>query len=186
MLPFTYDSLADRYASVRPWAKSAVGDTFNRCAICMGYTMRITPSGDDVTIEAIMNDELGTSFRGARALPGGPQSGVPRGSREPLRGLSQMLFIRAAELLPRIRRAYGKPDIEGVCREVTPKVLGRKGVLYLENCYQTAGDKKWSFLFMERTTGDHWDLFDGSKIVAQDDWLCGNNHTGQLHFWQAR
>ena len=90
MLPFTYDALADRYATVRPWAKSAVGDTFNRCAICMGYTMRITPSGDDVTIEAIMNDELGTSFRGARALPGGPQSGVPRGSREPLRGLRKL------------------------------------------------------------------------------------------------
>lgn len=186
MLPFTYAKLEERFATVRPWAKNAIGDATNRCAICMGYTLQITPSGDDATIETIMNAELGTSFRGAPSLAGGPQPGVPRGSREPLRGLSRMLFIRAAELLPRIQRAYGPADIEGVCKDVTPKVLGRKGVLYLENCYQTNGDKKYSFLFFQWTNGDHWDLFDGTNVVAQEQRLSGNRHSGQLYFWQAR
>jgi hypothetical protein len=186
MLPFTYDALAERFATIRPWAKNAIGDATNRCAICMGYTMRITPSGDDATIETIMTTELGTSFKGAAAPAGGPQSGVLRGSGQPLRGLSQLLFIRASELLPRVQRAYGPADIEGVCKDVSAKVLGRKGVLYLENCYQTTGDKKHSFLFFQWTSGDHWDLFDGTNIVAQEQKLAGNRHSGQLHFWQAR
>ena len=69
---------------------------------------------------------------------------------------------------------------------ITKAEYQAKGVLFLENCYQTTGDKKWSFLFMQWTSGDHWDLFDGTKIVAQDDRLSGNRHSGQLYFWQAR
>lgn len=186
MLPFTYDTLQDRFAKVRPWAKNAIGDATNRCAICMGYTMQITPSGDDATIETIMSGAVSTSFGRAPDLAGGPQPGVLPGSGGPLRGLSKMLFIRASELLPRIRRVYGDPDIEGVCKDVTPEVLGRRGVLYLENCYQTSGDKKYSFLFFQWTNGDHWDLFDGTNVVAQEQRLAGNTHSGQLYFWQAR
>jgi len=186
MLPFTYDTLKERFATVRPWAKNAIGDATNRCAICMGYTLRITPSQDDATIETIMTKELGTSFRGAPPLAGGPQPGVLRGSGQPLRATSQLLFIRASELLPRVRHVFGKPDIEGVCKDVTSEVLGRKGVLYLENCYQTTGDKKYSFMFFQWTSGDHWDLFDGTNIVAQEQRLSGNRHSGQLYFWQAR
>ena len=44
MLPFTYDTLQERFAAIRPWAKNAIGDATNRCAICMGYTLRLTPS----------------------------------------------------------------------------------------------------------------------------------------------
>jgi len=186
MLPFTYDALQERFATIRPWAKNAIGDATNRCAICLGYTLRLTPSQDDATIQTIMTAELGTSFNGAPPLAGGPRPGVLPGSGKPLGGLSQLFFIRASELLPRVQRAYGPADIEGVCKDVTPKVLGRKGVLYLENCYQTDGDKRRSFLFFQWTSGDHWDLFDGTMIVAQEDRLAGNRHSGQLHFWQAR
>jgi len=186
VLPFTYDLLQDRFAKVRPWAKNAIGDSTNRCAICMGYTLQITPSGDDATIETIMSGSLSASMRREGALEGGPHPGIVPGSGGPLRGLSKMLFIRASELLPRVLRVHGKPDIEGVCKDVTSEVLGRRGVLYLENCYQTKGDEKYSFLFFQWTTGDHWDLFDGSKIVAQDGPLAGNKHSGKLYFWQAR
>lgn len=186
MLPFTYDALQERFATVRPWAKNAIGDATNRCAICMGYTLKLTPSQDDATIQTIMNADLKSSFQGAPPLAGGPRPGVLPGSGQPLNGLSQQLFIRASELLPRVQRAHGQPDIEGVCKDVSPKVLGRKGVLYLENCYQTTGDKKYSFLFLQWTNGDHWDLFDGTNIVAQEQRLAGNNHSGQLYFWQAR
>ena len=186
MLPFAYDALQERFATIRPWAKNAIGEATNRCAICMGYTLRLTPSQDDATIQTILNGEVRTSFEGAPPLAGGPRPGVLPGSGQPLRGLSQLLFIRASELLPRVRRAYGPPDVEGICRDVSARVLGRRGVLYLENCYQTSGDKRYSFLFMQWTTGDHWDLFDGSSVVAQELPLAGNNHAGQLHFWQAR
>lgn len=175
MLPFTYDALAQRFATVRPWAKKAVGDATNRCAICMGYTLRLTPSEDDATIEKLadiasrVNTDAG-----------------PVGGARPLSTLSASFFIRAAELEPRVRRVYGEPDVQGVSKQVWRSVIGKKGVLYLEDCYQTEGDKSTSFLFFQRVNGDHWDLFNGINMVAEEYLLSGNSHEGQLYFWKAR
>lgn len=188
MLPFDFATLERRFATIRPWAKTAVGDPYNRCAICMGYTLKLTPSQDDATIEKLVGKDadLGKRFEAAPVLPGGPHSGALPGSGVAACGPSQQFFIRAAELQPRIERAYGRPDIQGVSKDMTKSVIGKKGVLYLENCYQTPGDIEKSFLFFQRMTGDHWDLFNGINMVAEGYLLTGNNHAGQLYFWQAR
>jgi len=119
-------------------------------------------------------------------LRGGPRPGALPGAGRPAPTPSTQFFIRAAELLPRVQRAFGKPDVEGVSKHVYKAVLGKRGVIYLENCYQTAGDIKSSFLFFQRMTGDHWDLFNGVSMVAEELMIAGNAHEGQLYFWQAR
>ena len=93
MLPFAYDALQERFATIRPWAKNAIGEATNRCAICMGYTLRLTPLQDDATIQAILNGDVRTSFEEAPPLAGGPRTGVLPGSGQPLRGLIFIFFI---------------------------------------------------------------------------------------------
>lgn len=185
MLPFHYAALEERFSTVRPWAKTAIGDVANRCAICMGYALRLTPSQDDATIQTIMA-KVKPTFMSAPRLAGAPaMAALPR-SGMPVRALSQQFFIRAADLLPRVQRSFGRPDIQGVSKDIYKQVLGKKGVIYLENCYQTPGDIDKSFLFFQMTTGDHWDLFNGVGMVAEGLMLAGNSHTGLLYFWQAR
>ena len=174
-LPFRYEELESRFATVRPWAKTAFGD-YNRCAMCIGYVLRISPvkaEGD-----ASLSDLAGAYDRLKKAPP---LRGAPAG------GTAEQLFVRSAELVPRVQRAFGRADVEGPGREVWPRVLGRKGIIYIENCYQTGGDKRWTVQGLyEPVTGDHWDLFDGGRMVAEEAWLRDNRHAGTLHFWQAR
>ena len=174
-LPFRFDELSSRFATVRPWAKTSFGD-YNRCAMCMGYTLRISPTKAEG--DASLSDLAGAYDR-LRQAP--PLRGAPDG------GTAEQLFIRAAELLPRVQRAFGKADIQGPGREVWPRVEGRKGVLYVENCYQTSGDKTWTVKgIYEPSSGDHWDLFDGVMMVAEEAWIRDNKHASTMYFWQAR
>ncbi len=174
-LPFRYDDLAGRFTAVRAWAKASFAD-FNRCAICMSYTLRLSPSRQDG--DACLGDLAGAEPRlqGAAALEGLPQKQA-----------GQLLFIRAAELLPRVQRAFGRADVEGPGRQIWPQVLGRKGIIYIENCYPTDSDKRWTVRGVyEPTSGDHWDLFDGLQMVAEEQWIRNNSHPGQMYFWAAR
>lgn len=175
-LPFRYDDLAARFGTVRPWAKQTFGEDINRCAICMGFTLRVSPAKQEG--DASLADLAGAQQKlaSAQALRGGPQGAY-----------GDLFFIRAAELLPRIQRAFGRADVEGPGRETWPRVEGRKGVIYVENCYPTAGDKRWTIKgIYEPTSGDHWDLFDGLQMVAEQQWIRNNKHTGTMYFWQAR
>ena len=174
-LPFRFTELSERFATVRPWAKASFSD-YNRCAMCMGYVLRITPTKAEG--DAALSDLAGAQSRmvSAPALQGRPQGGT-----------AEQMFIRAAELLPRVQRAYGKADIEGPGREVWPRVEGRKGVIFIENCYATDGDKSWTIKgIYEPTSGDHWDLFDGLMMVSEQQWIRDNKHAGTMYFWQAR
>ena len=35
------------------------------------------------------------------------------------------------------------------------------------------------------SSGDHWDLFDGSRMVADGSPIRNNSHPGKLFFWAA-
>lgn len=170
----TYDSLASRLALIRPWALATFGEATNRCTVCMGYVLRLTPSGTDATAADLPG--MSTAVAAAPSL-----DGLPAGP------LDKKLFIRAAELLPRVRSAYGAPDVEGVARLVWPRMVGVKGVLYVENLYETLGDKKFNkYSPIERRTGDHWDLFDGLMIVTMEEMFRNNNFPGTVCFWKTR
>jgi hypothetical protein len=150
----------------------------------MGYTLKLTPSEDDATLLSLSG--VPAAVNSAPPLRGAPANMGFAGGVKVARPLSGNFFIRASELLPRVQRAFGPPTVQGVSQDVAQLVAGRRGALYLENCYQTTGDKKTSFWFFQRMTGDHWDLFDGYKMVAEGLPLAGNSHPGQLYFWEAR
>jgi hypothetical protein len=143
----------------------------------MGYTLQLTPSEDDATIASLVGGTKGVGD--APALNRGPTPGASQ-------PLSRQFFIRASELLPRVKTAYGQPDITGVSATTARSVLGHKGVLLIEDCYQTPGDKKLSFLMYQPMTGDHWDLYNGINMVAEGYMLAGNSHKGTMYFWKAR
>lgn len=167
-----FQTLSSRFATVRPWAESAFS-AYNRCTICMSYTLRVTPQ----TGGASLADLAGSQDAIAKApkLPGGPAGNI-----------GPQLFIRAAELLPAVQRVFGAADVEGTASSVWPGVVGKQGVLYIEDCYPTAGDKRMTIKgIYEPTSGDHWDLFDGFQMVAAQEGLRNNSHSGKLWFWKA-
>lgn len=186
----TWSELQTRFAAVRPWAATAFPD-INRCAVCMSYALGIEPSKQqgDATVA-----DLPGALAGARkAGAGGPGLHAK---------FLDQFFIRAAELLPRVQTKFGPADVEGQSKLVWPRVEGKRGILYLEDCYQTTGDKKANAILASfvagvldfRTdapevsvfsSGDHWDLFDGSRMVADGSPIRNNTHPGTLYFWAA-
>lgn len=171
-VPHRFQTLSSRFATVRPWAASAFGG-FNRCTICMSYVLRLSPQTGDASLA----DLAGSAGALAKAPP---LPNAPAGS------LGSQLFIRAAEFLPAVQRAYGAADVEGIGSQVWPSVVGQQGVLYIEDCYPTEGDKRWTISGLyEPTSGDHWDLFDGFQMVAAQEGLRNNRHSGKLWFWKA-
>jgi hypothetical protein len=174
-LPYRYTELETRFASVRGWAKQALGESINRCAVCMSYTLRVMPGPQ----EASVADIAGVADSVAKA---GQVPGSAGGTTAP-----NQFFIRAAELLPVVQRVHGPPDATGPAHSTWTKVEGQKGVLYVEDCYPTAGDKRLTIAGLyEPTSGDHWDLFDGIMMVAEGQWLRNNHHKGTMSFWRAR
>jgi hypothetical protein len=184
-LPFRFSDLTTRFANVRPWAAKAVGSSLNRCAICMAYTLQLTPSAGDASIADIPG--VKSTFTAAGPVKYGPSPTSAAVGGNPGAPYSSYFFIRAAELLPRVQRAYGEPDVRGRSDTVWRDVEGRKGVIYLEHCYQTEGDKTFSIPSLyEPMSGGHWDLFDGFLMVLEKHSIADNTHQGNMNFWLAR
>jgi hypothetical protein len=187
-LPFTYQALEERFAMVRPWAKQAVAEGVNRCTICMAYVLQIAPSGDDATLTSLNDPEFEkrVSRLGKVRFGPSPTNAALGGSASA--PYSSYFFIRASQLVPAVKRCFGEPNVQGRADEVWQQVVDRKGVLYLDNCYQTEGDKRLSKIpwLYEPNSGCHWDLFDGTRMVAQQDTVRNNRHKGNMYFWAAR
>ncbi|HYF08142.1 MAG TPA: hypothetical protein VD970_11010 [Acetobacteraceae bacterium] len=159
----------------------------------MSYTLGVTPRRGDVTLADIPDAKRLI----AEAWPGVLGNFSAEGAKQ--------FFVRAAELLPRVIERFGRPDVQGTASSEWIKVVGAPGVLYLEDCYQTDGDKKAAmhlktFMVSNKvlppifaggvdamfTSGDHWDLFDGRVMVADGDPIAHNRHPGQMYFWRAK
>jgi hypothetical protein len=183
-----FEVLAGRLSAARAWSRVGLSGIDNRCAVVMSYTLRVAPARDKGDVSAA-------------ELPGSRETAAAAGSGGP--GLSEkfidQLFVRAAQLLPRVIEAHGSPDVLGEARIVWSHVEKKRGVVYLEDCYPTPGDTKVNdfankWLIADRgydnktwiVTGDHWDLFDGSVMIVQNQPLRNNKHPGKLYFWQAR
>lgn len=187
-LPFRYEALAERFVMVRPWAKQAVGEGVNRCTICMAYTLQIAPSEGDATITTLADPEFNNrlSRLGKVRLGPSPANAALGGCASA--PYSSYFFIRASELVPAVKRCFGQPDVQGRADQVWQQMVNRKGVMYLDNCYQTEGDKRLSKIkwLYAPYSGCHWDLFDGIQMVAEQTPVAGNGHKGNMYFWAAR
>lgn len=189
-LTTTWAELQTRFAAVRPWAAKAF-PAINRCAVCMSYVLRIEPAKQQG--DATLADLPGAQAGARKAGSGGAGLHAQ---------FLDQFFIRAAELLPRVQAKVGSADVEGQSKLVWPRVEGKRGVLYLEDCYQTEGDKKANAAVTSLiagvldfradapevsvfTSGDHWDLFDGARMVAEGSPIRNNTHPGKLYFWAA-
>jgi hypothetical protein len=107
-----------------------------------------------------------------------------------------------------VQAKFGAADVQGKSMAVWPSVEGRRGVLYLENCYATKGDKEKAaavgaamragqignpFIIASAVaaatdafaSGDHWDLFDGAIMVSVGHSVRNNSHTGDMYFWRS-
>jgi hypothetical protein len=152
----------------------------------MAYTLQIAPSLGDVSIADIPG--VKSTFTAAGPVKNGPSPTSAAVGGSPGAPYGSFFFIRAAELLPRVQRAYGQPNVRGRSDLVWQQVQGHKGVIYLENCYQTEGDKKFSVIpwLYQPMSGGHWDLFDGFVMVAENIPIAENTHQGNMNFWFAR
>jgi hypothetical protein len=186
-IPEKYSVLAQRMKAARDWSKVGLSGIANRCAVVMSYTLQIAPSSERGDVSAA--DLPGTRKTAEKAGSGGPNLSAP---------FIDQMFVRAAQLLPRVIEKYGPPDVEGEAQVVWSKVETVQGVVYLENCYALPGEQKLNdrlnaFLIADRgyapkmwvATGDHWDLFDGSMMVVENLPLRNNKHSGKLYFWKA-
>jgi hypothetical protein len=187
-IPETFETLAKRMQAARDWSRTGLSGIGNRCAVVMSYTIKVAPDRERGDVSAA-------------EIPGSRMTAVAAGQGGP--GLSEkfidQMFVRAAQLLPRVLEAYGPADVLGEARIVWSRVEKKRGVVYLEDCYPTAGDTRLNdaantWLIGDRgyeaktwiATGDHWDLFDGAMMIVQNQPLRNNKHPGKLYFWEAR
>jgi len=191
-LPTSFFTLSARFATVRAWAEKAFPD-INRCAVCMGFTLDLKPdkSAGQATLASQPNAANRARAAGAQVIGFG--SAMP-----------DDFFIRAEELLPAVIKKYGTADVEGRSDTVWPRVVNNLGVLFVENVYQRPGDKKKEAVVASFGgpllgpivraglnsagvffSGDHWDLFDGTRMVAEGQPIAGNKVTTRMCFWRS-
>jgi len=191
----TYAELDKRLAEVRPWATQIVPDQ-NRCTICMCYVLRTYADGSGKEATLAQLPGAADQIKSVAAKGVATQMFTPT--------FADSFMVRGAELLPKVISKHGKPDIEGISKIVWPRVNNQRGVVYLEDCYATKGDVTQGLVLstlmdvgspvptltvpdrVTPSTGDHWDLFDGTLLVTEKVPLANNSHTGTLYFWRAR
>lgn len=191
-VPYSYAKLEERFAIVRAWGKAAFPD-INRCAVCMSYTVNVRP--DKAAGDATLSTQPDAANK-AR-IAGGIHTEMDTSDPD-------HFFVRASELLPAMQKKYGPPEVDGPANLVWPRIVKNQGVLYLEDLYQTAGDKKKEavvasiggpiagvlvrkMLKDSRTyySGDHWDLFDGKQMVIEEQGIAGTQYTVRMCFWKC-
>ena len=148
--PYSYTDLAARLASARSWAGGVT--TGDRCALVVGVALNVKPLPHHLT------------FRGEPS------------AEENVRNMPFLdkFFLKARDLCETIERAGGVPDFTGTGQDIiefakenpgkTP-IDGRKGVIYLDNCWLTRREKVSRLLGMTYSkSGDHVDLWDGRLL----------------------
>lgn len=158
-IPVSYAVLVKKLAYAREWASSVTAG--NRCALVVGAALGVQPR--KALGETTFND-LPDSHR---LLPNQP--------------FLDRYYVKAEQLKNGIAAKYGTPDVEGAGTTVFPKLSGRRGVAYLEDCWVTNTDDTMYKLRTigwgmsddpggtlprpeRQSTGDHIDLFDGTFI----------------------
>jgi hypothetical protein len=113
-----------------------------------------------------------------------------------------LLFIRAAALLPRVRTKFDTANVEGESRHVWTRVEGkarralspeprpdgggpdgeRHAASFVASVLDFRADTPEISVFAR---SDHGDLFDASRMVADGSPIRTNRPPGKLFFWVA-
>jgi hypothetical protein len=142
MLPYDYELLAERLASIRSWAGDITAG--NRCALVMGLTMKLNPGKGETTFRGVTDVK-----KDIRSMP-----------------FLDRLFVKAADVAFQLTRAHGPPDFASAGESARAGMQDFRGVVYLSNCWRTPREK---LLFAKTRSGDHIDLWDGSVLEIYRD-----------------
>lgn len=189
-IALSYASLAKKLAQARGWASGVTNG--NRCALVVGAALGVRPA--KALGETTFND-LPDSHR---LIPRAP--------------FLDWYYVKAEHLKNGIEARFGKPDIHAPGKVAFPRMAGRRGVAYLEDCWVTnkddvnyklgligwgmSDDPGGTLPMPERTaTGDHIDLFDGTFTEiyrgtgGAADRVYGENlirAAAMVWFWETR
>lgn len=158
-IPKSYSQLSTDFARARSWATSVVSG--NRCAMVVGIAVGLSPGKGDLTMAEV----------------NGKSSGLDK------------YFLRATDLAIAMLKHFGAPDVKGSGLSVLKKIDNKPGVIYLEDCWKTAGEKFNSVVYgVDTRSGDHMDLWTGKTLdIYFDDpnWPNMVGRSKKVWLWQA-
>lgn len=163
-IPMNYAKLKERHDFARSLGNSVT--TGNRCALVMGVALKIKPKSGQTTFKEM--DDVKPGLKGQAFM--------------------QKFFVKASDAAAGISEAYGAPSVTGAGPDVYANLIGRKGVIYLEDCWRTKKEKIGKMLGIATSkTGDHIDLWDGSDLEIYRDETNNNMlivASKKVMFWE--
>lgn len=140
-IKMTYQDLKMRHDLGRSVGKSVTDG--NRCALALGVALKLQPG---------VNDH---SFAGQKGVHDGLQN----------QPFLDKFFLKATDLAIAILKRHGSPDFNISGRDALSTIAGKRGVIYLEDCWQSPGEKLHAALGITNLmSGDHIDIWDGNCL----------------------
>jgi hypothetical protein len=141
-IPHAFEDVAKRLADARSWASEVTEG--NRCAMVLGLALKLQPKGRQETM------------RGQRFVKDAVR-GQPFAAR---------FFVKAWDLTETVLTTWGPASQRIDGRTALTHIAGRKGFVFLEDCWRTPKEKVYKQLFgVDTQSGDHVDLWDGTTLA---------------------
>lgn len=141
-IPFKFDELAERLSQARSWASDITEG--NRCAMVLGVALKLQPTGSQTHMrgKSFVNQEV-------RNQP-----------------FTAKFFVKAWDLTETVMKTWGAAAIRVDGVQALNQLEGKKGFVFLEDCWRTPREKLNKLLFgVDVRSGDHVDLWDGTTLA---------------------
>lgn len=165
-IPFDFGALEKRLADVRSWAGDVTEG--NRCAMVLGQALRLTPGSSHESMH-------GKSFvsENVRHMP-----------------FTKKFFVKAWDLTETVLNTWGPAGIRISGRSSAKALEGKRGFIYLEDCWKTPTEKMNGLIFgVDVQSGDHVDLWNGSNLAIypkRNDSLALLRQSRNVWFWECK
>ena len=140
MINYSYSDLVKRLEHARSWAEGVTEG--NRCALVVGVALNIKPKSERESFRALKTGVVD----GVKGMP-----------------FLAKFFLKAQDLADATAAWFGPPEIcEG--RSALKSLSGRKGVIFMQDCWGGTINLGVTSLRIRDDTFDHIDLWDGNQI----------------------
>ncbi len=165
-IPFAFNDVSGRLEQARSWASNVTEG--NRCAMVLGIALQLKPRGAHETMR-------GKSFvkEGVRNQP-----------------FTAKFYVKAWDLTEEILSSWGPASLRISGVDAVKQLEGKKGFVFLEDCWRTPGEKLNKLLFgVDVRSGDHVDLWDGAALAIYPDRMEARSLIRQARkvwFWECQ